>query len=62
LWFRFINPLVTGGYLLVAAVQDRQLRDIYHYEYNEGAHYFSSIATQRFFVFQPAVEQATEVH
>jgi hypothetical protein len=30
--FRFINPLATGDYLLVAAVQDRHLRDIYYYE------------------------------
>jgi hypothetical protein len=38
--FRFINLLATGDYLLIAAVEDRRLRDTY-YESNEGvAHYF----------------------
>jgi hypothetical protein len=39
--FRFINPLATGDYLLVAAVQDRHLRDIYYLKCYEDAHYFS---------------------
>jgi lipopolysaccharide transport system ATP-binding protein len=30
--FRFIKPLAIGDYLLVAAVEDRHLRDIYYYE------------------------------
>mgnify|MGYP005855495009 CR=1 FL=1 len=56
--FRFINPLVTGKYLLVAAVENRKHRDIHYYEYLEGAHYFSSLSDQSFFgLFQPAIEQ-----
>ena len=56
--FRLINPLVTGKYLLVASIEDRQHRDIYYYEYVEGAHYFSSLANNRFFgLFQPPIEQ-----
>ena len=56
--FRLINPLVTGKYLLVAAVENRQHRDIHYYEYVEGAHYFSSLSNERFFgLFQPAIEQ-----
>lgn len=56
--FRFVNPLVTGKYLLVAAVENRQQRDIHYYEYLEGAHYFSSLADEPFFgLFQPAIEQ-----
>ncbi len=56
--FRFVNPLVTGKHLLVAAVENRQHRDIHYYEYLEGAHYFSSLADQPFFgLFQPAIKQ-----
>lgn len=56
--FRLINPLVTGKYLLVAAVENRQHRDIHYYEYVEGAHYFSSLSNERFFgLFQPPIEQ-----
>jgi lipopolysaccharide transport system ATP-binding protein len=56
--FRLINPLVTGKYLLVAAVENRQYRDIHYYEYVEGAHYFSSLSNERFFgLFQPPIEQ-----
>ena len=56
--FRLINPLVTGKYLLVAAVENRQQRDIHYYEYVEGAHYFSSLSNERFFgLFQPPIEQ-----
>ncbi len=56
--FRFVNPLVTGKHLLVAAVENRQHRDIHYYEYLEGAHYFSSLADQPFFgPFQPAIKQ-----
>lgn len=59
--FRFINPLVNGDYLLVAAVEDRRTRDTYYYEYLEGAHYFSSVTAHRFFgVFQPSIEQCVE--
>lgn len=59
--FCFVNPLVTGDYLLVAAVEDRQSRDIHYYEYFEGAHYFSSITVHRLFgIFQPTVEQIIE--
>jgi len=56
--FRLINPLVTGKYVLVAAVENRQHRDIHYYEYVEGAHYFSSLSNERFFgLFQPPIEQ-----
>lgn len=56
--FRLDNPLVTGKYLLVAAVENRQHHDIHYYEYVEGAHYFSSLSDQRLFgIFQPAIEQ-----
>lgn len=56
--FRFINPLVTGKYVLVAAVEQRQYRDIHYYEYLEGAHYFASLAQEQFFgLFQPEIRQ-----
>jgi lipopolysaccharide transport system ATP-binding protein len=56
--FRLINPLVTGKYLLVAAVENRQHRDPHYYEYVEGAHYFSSLSDERFFgLFQPPIKQ-----
>ncbi|MFS0754987.1 ABC transporter ATP-binding protein [Noviherbaspirillum sp. 1P10PC] len=56
--FRLTNYLVTGKYLLVAAVENRQYRDIHYYEYVEGAHYFSSVSNERFFgLFQPSIEQ-----
>ena len=56
--FRLTNPLVTGKYLLVVAVENRQHRDIHYYEYVEGAHYFSSLANERFFgLFQPSIKQ-----
>ncbi|SDY62264.1 ABC transporter ATP-binding protein [Nitrosomonas sp. Nm58] len=61
--FRLINPLVTGKYLLVAAVENRQYNDIHYYEYFEGAHYFSSLAKERFFgLFQPPIEQLIMVN
>lgn len=56
--FKLINPLVTGKYLLVAAVENRQYSDIHYYEYFEGAHYFASLSKERFFgLFQPSIEQ-----
>jgi lipopolysaccharide transport system ATP-binding protein len=56
--FRLVNPLVTGKYLLVAAVENRQHRDVHYYEYVEGAHYFSSLSNEHFFgLFQPPIEQ-----
>lgn len=56
--FRFRNPLVTGRYLLVAAVENRANPAIHYYEYLEGAHYFSSSAAARLFgVFQPEITQ-----
>ncbi|MES2042140.1 MAG: ABC transporter ATP-binding protein [Pseudomonadota bacterium] len=60
--FKLINPLVTGKYLLVAAIENRLHRDIHYYEYIEGAHYFSSLADQRFFgLFQPPISQEIAV-
>lgn len=56
--FKLRNALVTGKYLLVAALENRRYRDIHYYEYVEGAHYFSSLSDQRFFgLFQPPIEQ-----
>ena len=56
--FRLINSLVTGKYLLVAAVENRQNIVIHYYEYLEGAHYFSSLTNDRFFgLFQPQIKQ-----
>lgn len=52
------NSLTTGKYLLVAAVENRQYRDIHYYEYVEGAHYFTSLSDKLFFgLFQPAIKQ-----
>jgi len=60
--FKFTNPLVTGKYLLVIAVENRQHQDIHYYEYVEGAHYFASLADERFFgIFQPSIEQQISV-
>lgn len=60
--YRMLNPLLTGKFLLVAAVENRQHRDIHYYEYLEGAHYFSSLADERFFgIFQPMVQQSVRV-
>ena len=56
--FCFKNYLVTGKYLLVAAVENRLQHDIHYYEYVEGAHYFASLADARLFgQFQPVIEQ-----
>lgn len=56
--FRLKNYLLTGKYLLVAAVENRQHHGIHYYEYVEGAHYFSSLSDDRLFgLFQPPVEQ-----
>lgn len=59
--FSFVNALVTGKYLLVAAVENRQHHDVHYYEYIEGAQYFASLSDQRFFgIFQPSVLQTIE--
>jgi lipopolysaccharide transport system ATP-binding protein len=56
--FKLSNWLVTGKYVLVAALEDRRHDDIHYYEYFEGAHYFASVTDKRFFgVVQPAIEQ-----
>ena len=53
---RFRNPLVTGKYLLVAAIEDRSSAAIHYYEYLEGAHYFASVADTRLFgIFHPEI-------
>lgn len=60
--FSLTNHLVTGRYLLVAAVENRQYRDIHYYEFIEGAHYFASVASQRFFgIFQPEINQTISI-
>lgn len=56
--FKLTNPLVTGKYLLVAAVENREHRDIHYYEYIEGAHYFASLANANLYgLFQPKIHQ-----
>ena len=60
--FKMVNFLVTGKYLLVVAVENRQYNNIHYYEYFEGAHYFSSLADKRYFgIFQPSVQQSIQV-
>ena len=60
--FRLTNYLLTGKYLLVAAVENRQNNDIHYYEYVEGAHYFSSLSDARLFgQFQPPIEHTITI-
>ncbi|QBP73983.1 ABC transporter ATP-binding protein [Herbaspirillum huttiense] len=59
--FALDNLLVSGKYLLVAAVENRQGADIHYYEYLEGAHYFSSLAPNFFGLVQPRIEQQLKV-
>ncbi len=57
--YRFRNPLVTGQYLLVAAIEDRSQPSIHYYEYLEGAQYFCSLANEHYFgIFQPEIVQS----
>lgn len=57
--FRLTNYLLTGKYLLVAALENRQHSDIHYYEYVEGAHYFSSLSDARLFgQFQPPIQHS----
>lgn len=57
--FQMCNLLITGMYLLVAAVENHQSNDIHYFEYVEGAHYFSSLNSQQFLgIFQPQIEQS----
>ncbi len=60
--YRFRNPLVTGKYVLVGAVEDRSSATIHYYEYIEGTHYFASSSGRHTFgIFQPAITQRIEV-
>lgn len=59
--FSFTNLLMSGQYLLVVAVESREFADIHYFEYVEGAHYFSCVATQRSGIFQPEMRQTVEV-
>ena len=60
--FRFRNPLATGRYLLVAALEDRSASQIHYFEYLEGAHYFQSYSkTDLFGMFHPEIQQLIEV-
>lgn len=43
--FQLENPLCSGDYLLVAAIENRSSAAIHYYEYLEGAQYFSSSFT-----------------
>jgi len=61
--FRFYNHLLTGKYLLVAAMKNRQHSNIHCYKYIEGAHYFSSLCDARQFgQNQPPIEQKISIH
>lgn len=60
--FLLKNSLVTGKFLLVAAVENRIHKDIHYYEYFEGAHYFSTLSEEQFFgIFQPKIQQLIQV-
>lgn len=59
--FQLPNLLMSGKYLLVAAVEDRSGPTVQYFEYIEGAHYFASHSLQRSGVFQPAVARRVEV-
>lgn len=57
--FHLNNYLLTGKYVLVAALENRQHSDIHYYEYVEGAHYFSSLSDARLFgQFQPPIQHS----
>lgn len=59
--FHFRNPLATGRYLLVAALEDRTSSEIHYYEYLEGAHFFQSYSrTELFGMFHPEIHQDLE--
>lgn len=61
--FQMENWLVTGKYLLVAAVERRQNCDVHYYEYFEGAQYFSSHTDNVFFgIIQPRIKQKIRVN
>lgn len=54
--FRFVNHLVPGKYILVAALEDGSSAEMSYFEYLEGAHYFSVISSHRYMgVFRPEV-------
>lgn len=60
--FEMRNLLVMGKYVLVAAVENREYREIHYYEYFEGAHYFSSINDRKIFgIIQPSIKQIIEI-
>jgi lipopolysaccharide transport system ATP-binding protein len=60
--FLFRNPLTSGRYLLVAAIEDRSSPQIHYYEYLEGAHYFQSYSRSDLFgMFHPDIQQVVEV-
>lgn len=60
--FQMANRLVSGKYILVAAIENRLSSSIVHYyEYLEGAHYFSSLADERLFgIFHPEIQQTVQ--
>ena len=61
--FEMKNHLVSEKFILVAAIENRQYKDIHYYEYLEGAHYFSSMTDKRFFgIIQPEITQEIEEH
>ncbi|MFY3605390.1 ABC transporter ATP-binding protein [Achromobacter xylosoxidans] len=54
--FDFDNYLVPGKYVLVAALEDTSSGAMGYFEYMEGAHYFSVVASSRYMgVFRPNV-------
>lgn len=61
--FEMKNYLVAEKFFLVAAIENRQHKDIHYYEYLEGAHYFSSTNDKRFFgIIQPEIKQGIEIN
>lgn len=56
--FAFVNYLIPGKYLLVAAIESAEPRSTTYYEYIEGAQYFSVISDEPMMgVFQPKIEK-----
>ena len=59
--FAFVNYLIPGKYLLVAAIESAEPRSTTYYEYIEGAQYFSVISDEPMMgVFQPNIEKSLD--
>ncbi|ARP96981.1 ABC transporter ATP-binding protein [Bordetella genomosp. 13] len=59
--FSFVNYLIPGRYMLVAAIESAEPRSTTYFEYIEGAQYFAVIAEEPMMgVFQPQIEKCLE--